>query len=307
MKKFTKIGLTIWLASVGLLGALYLLGLLVENMELNIGSVKRLKGDTLLCFDVSGSMLDVLEDYSSELEFFLRIVPPAARMGLRTFGLKDRPTKLQVPVSPRSRRKIREWLKGEKQEAGGGTPMAEALNSSIEDFPSDAKQKNLLLITDGEPNNFDETCEAAKLAKEKDIIIRYILVAEEQQNIENLEKIVSQCGKGEVIVVKARDFGHLLQMSFGNYLFFLIILLIAILTVYASYHQARFLSHILPIYLPGKLSLTVVPRISLVFWIAFTLVVLTGLFHVVGWKLGTILMAASVVAIVVIGLMKRRL
>jgi hypothetical protein len=214
-------------------------------------------------------------------------------------------TKLEVPVDSHTRKKIKKWLKGDKR-AGGGTPMALALTASTEDFPQDAKRKNLVLVTDGMPNNFDKTCEAAKLVKKKGISLYYILVMEEYQDLENLEKLVDECGKGKIIAIKARDFGNWLQLAFGNYFYFLVVLLITMLTVYASYHQARFLSHLLPIYLPGAIPLTVVSKVSFSFWIVFTLVILVGLFHIIGWKLGTILIAVSMVVIVVIGLFTNR-
>jgi ABC-type multidrug transport system fused ATPase/permease subunit len=181
-----------------------------------------------------------------------------------------------------------------------------ALTASIEDFPRDAKRKNLVLVTDGMPNDFEKTCEAAKLVKKKGIGLYYILVMEQYQDLENLEKLVDDCGKGKIIAIKARDFGNWLQLAFGNYFYFLVVLLITMLTVYASYHQARFLSHLLPIYLPGAIPLTVVSKVSFSFWIVFTLVILVGLFHIIGWKLGTILIAVSMVVIVVIGLFTNR-
>jgi hypothetical protein len=275
-------------------------------LALDIGGIKRLKGDTLFCFDISGSMAGVLDEYSSELEFFIRIVPPGTRMGLRTFGgFNMEGTKLEVPVDSYTRKKIKKWLKGDKR-AGGGTPMDLALTASIEDFPRDAKRKNLVLVTDGMPNDFEKTCEAAKLVKKKGIGLYYILVMEQYQDLENLEKLVDDCGKGKIIAIKARDFGNWLQLAFGNYFYFLVVLLITMLTVYASYHQARFLSHLLPIYLPGAIPLTVVSKVSFSFWIVFTLVILVGLFHIIGWKLGTILIAVSMVVIVVIGLFTNR-
>lgn len=307
MKRFTKIGLKLWLFSIGILLLCFLLGLALESMGINIGGIERLKGETLLCFDISGSMLGVLDEFSSELGFFLRIVPPGTPLGLRTFGLVTRATKLEVPVSPRSRKKIKKWLEGEKYEAGGGTPMAEALTASIQDYGKKARHKNLLLVTDGEPNNIEKTCEAAKLVKKKGIKLFYILVVEEYQNIENLERIAEECGDGKLIVIRARDFGHWLQLALGNYFYFLVILLITILTVYASFHQARFFSHLLPLYIPRKIPLTIVNVLSYIFWISFTLVILIGLFHIIGFKLGLILIAASTLTIVIIGLFTNRL
>lgn len=263
-----------------IVGGLVLAGLTLFD-QLARGSAalggERLRGDVLLTFDLSGSMEDVLYEYRSHLRFFLRSSAyGASRLGLRTFGGGG--THLVVPVSSLGHYHIDRWLSG-VQRAGGGTPMGMALTAASSDFPAPRRrERTLVLISDGFPTDGEDyACEAARGLADRGVSIRYVLVGEPFQDIAFLERLVRECGTGELLVLSPEELAEFLGGSLGSLLSYGVLVLCILLVLYATYFQARFLSFLLPRYLSGR-WLQGVPTFCLVLWFVSSLLLFVLVF-----------------------------
>ena len=122
--------------------------------------------DIALVIDCSGSMWgrEISEAKKAAVQF-LDNIGPSAHVGLVSFGNPD--AHLQMGLT-QNFKKLRRAIKG--LDAEGGTPMAEAIALTRDQVLVNSENENVLvLLTDGMPNNSNNTRREAELAKQQGI------------------------------------------------------------------------------------------------------------------------------------------
>lgn len=139
----------------------------------------------LLILDVSGSMNASLPNRESRIEVARRavkgvasLVPGQAQISLRLYGAQSpssqkncQDTNVAVPFGPASAAGAPIAASADGARAQGYTPIAFSLTQAANDFPAGAKERVIVLVSDGK-----ETCQGDPLVAAKGLAARGITV-----------------------------------------------------------------------------------------------------------------------------------
>jgi len=142
----------------------------------------------LLLLDLSGSMNAALPGGEPRVSVARRAVkgvaellPGEAQIGLRVYGAQSPParkncqdTHLAVPFGPASKQGELIGKVIEETRAQGYTPIAYSLQQAANDFPADAKQRVIVLVSDGKETCQGDPVVAAKALAAKGFVVHTI-------------------------------------------------------------------------------------------------------------------------------------
>ncbi|HAA58537.1 MAG TPA: hypothetical protein DCE42_27490 [Myxococcales bacterium] len=131
--------------------------------------------DIVFAIDCSASMKGkaILEAKLAAYEFLNNIRPEGMRFGLVSFGDPGVHVRTQLQPQPIV---IRAHLA--ELQAVGTTPLGAAIHASIDLFGTTQREKHLMIITDGTPDNKAEAENAASLAHKQGINIKVIAIGQ---------------------------------------------------------------------------------------------------------------------------------
>jgi len=169
----------------------------------------------LFIFDASFSMIDTW-DHTPKIDFAKRVLielvdslrtVPNLQMALRTLGAdyslyphrNCEDTRLVVPFAPYNSPDIIGQIKAIQPK--GTTPIAYTLDKCVEDFPSSANTRDvIILITDGIEECGGDPCDAARNMAQKGIILKPFVIGIGKEDFSNAYACV-----GKFFDVKKED------------------------------------------------------------------------------------------------------
>jgi len=142
----------------------------------------------LLVLDASGSMNAKLPNGETRIDVARRAVkgvasfiPPEARLSLRLYGAQSprakkncQDTNLAVPFSPAGQSGSAITATVDGVTAQGYTPIAFSLDQAINDFPPDAKERVIVVVSDGKETCQGDPCATAKALAAKGVVIHTV-------------------------------------------------------------------------------------------------------------------------------------
>ena len=157
-----------WLVSIALALSLGLIGLAVRPEMASAQTCNSADRSILLIMDASGSMNAKLPNGETRIAVAQRAVkgvasfiPAEAQLSLRLYGAQSpkaekncQDTNLAVPFGPAGASGVAITTTVDAAVAQGYTPIAYSLEQAANDFPADAKERVIVLVSDGK-----ETCE----------------------------------------------------------------------------------------------------------------------------------------------------